>query len=362
MSIKIFEDLQKEVINQNLCNLCGACLAVCTANETNALCIQNDKPQYKEDTEKTQKIQKCLECGICYLICGQIPLLNAELEKQFPLKLPLGTYSYLTCARTKDSRIQEHAQDGGVVTTILKYLLEKKLVDGAVVNCPIGNWKSVSHIISSPEELIKTAGTRYLACPSAQALGNYKELGKDNPRLAFVGVPCQVQAIRKMQLLKARPGIFVKYVIGLFCMENFDYEKLIREKIEKELQINLNDIKKLNIKGKFQINLKSKDLIEISLKDLAHLVRNNCNYCTDFTNFYADIAVGGIGSPAGYSTVLARTGKGSDLFSKLLIGNEIEELNTDLNAVKKAILAQIAKLGQIKYDKGMKNKSQLPRT
>ncbi|MDD1776526.1 MAG: Coenzyme F420 hydrogenase/dehydrogenase, beta subunit C-terminal domain [Candidatus Helarchaeota archaeon] len=360
MSVKIFEDLQKEVISQNLCNLCGACLAVCTANDTNALCIENNKPQYKEDTDKDQKIKKCLECGICYLVCGQIPLLNAELGKQFPLKLPLGTYRYLSCARTKDAKIQEIAQDGGVVTTILKYLLEKKLIDGAVVNYPIGNWKSIPQIISSPDELIKTAGTRYLACPSAQALGNYKTLGKDNPRLAFVGTPCQVQTIRKMQLLKARPGIFVKYVIGLFCMENFDYERLLREKFEKELKINLDNIKKLNIKGKFLINLKNNEVIEIPLKDLAHLVRTNCNYCVDFTNFYADISVGGIGSPAGYSTILVRTGTGSDLFSKLLLGNEIEELNVDPNTVKKGILAQISKLGQMKYDKGIKNKSQLP--
>jgi len=354
MGIKIFEDLQREIIEQNLCSLCGGCLAVCTSSEINALYIQDNRPRYREGD--LEQIKKCLECGICYLVCGQIPDLNAVLENQFVAKYPFGLYSTLTSMRTQDSRIREMAQDGGIVTTIIKYLLEKHLIDGAVVNSPKGEWDSVSRIITSPEELIETAGTRYSASPSLQALGDYKALGIDNPRLSFVGVPCQVQTVRKMQLLKIRPGIYVKYLIGLFCMENFDYQKLIKDKIENKLKIDLSNIKKMNIKGKFQITLKNDEMIEISLKDLAPLVRDNCNYCIDFTNIYADISVGGIGSPLGYSTVLIRTEVGRNLFSKLVFENEVEELNVDAAEVKKKILAQIVKLGQSKYDKGIQNK------
>lgn len=359
MGIKIFDDLKKAVIDQNLCNLCGACIAVCTSNEVNALCIDNNIPKIIEGKNVTEK---CLECGICYLTCGQIPNLNAEMELSYSATPPIGSYKYLTCARTTDLEIQKVAQDGGVVTSILKYLLEKNLIDGAVVNKPLEKWDSDPEIINSPKDLIKSAGTRYSTIPAVEALGNYKSLNLENPRLAFVGTPCQIQTIRKMQAIKTRPGVFVKYLIGLFCMENFDYDSLMKEKIQKELKIKLKDIKKVSIKKNFFITLKNNKQIEVPLKDLEPLVRNNCHYCTDFTNLFADISVGGIGSPEGYSTVLIRTVDGSRLFSKLLIDGILEELDKseiDSTKIKEKILSQIKRLGQIKYDRGQKNKNKI---
>ena len=168
-----------------------------------------------------------------------------------------------------------------------------------------------------------------------------------------------------MQMIKARPGIFVKYLIGLFCMENFDYTGLMKEKIEKELKIKLKDVKKLNIKGNFFITLKNNEQIEIPLKDLSPLVRNNCHYCNDFTNMYADISVGGIGSPLGYSTVLVRTEVGHALWEKLRLEKAFEKLDKEpqeIAQLKAKILSQITKLGNIKYKRGMKNKEKLSGT
>ncbi|NVM27675.1 MAG: Coenzyme F420 hydrogenase/dehydrogenase, beta subunit C-terminal domain [Candidatus Helarchaeota archaeon] len=359
MAVKIFEDLEKEVVNRDLCNLCGACLAVCTSNEIKALSIEDGKPRY---IDASKDLSKCLDCGICYLVCGQTAELNTEIDDLYSVKPPIGSYKYLTSARTTNPEIQQVAQDGGVVTSILKYLLERNLIDGAIVNQPTGDWVSKPQIITSIQELIQSAGTRYSTIPSVQELGNYKILDKDEPRLAFVGCPCQIQTIRKMQVMKARPGIFVKYLIGLFCMENFNYDTLIKGKIEKELKIDLSKVKKLNIKGNFFITLKDNSQIEIPLKDLSHLVRNNCHYCIDFTNHYADISIGGIGSPTGYSTVLIRTETGNALFSNMLIEKEIEEVDSeslDIKEIKAKILSLISRLGQIKYDRGTKNKAKL---
>lgn len=355
--VKIFEDLKKEVIDRDLCTLCGACLSVCNANKVEALCIENNKPQYIAGGADVTK--KCLECGVCYLICGRIPKLDTEIEELYSVQPPLGSYKYLISARSKNPEIQKVAQDGGIVTTLLKYMMEKNLIDGVVVNKPATNWVSGPQLITSIDELIKSAGTRYTAIPSVQVLGDYGALGEENPRLAFVGTPCQVKAVRKMQALKAKPGVYVKYIIGLFCMENFDYEKLMKEKLEKEMKINLNDVQKVNIKGNFFITLKNGKQIEIPLKDLSNLVRENCHYCDDFTNFYADISVGGIGSPAGYSTVLVRTDEGSKLFSQLMVENEIEALDVDTAQVHEKILKIITKLGNTKYNKGRESRAKL---
>ena len=139
-------------------------------------------------------------------------------------------------------------------------------------------------------------------------------------------------------------------MIGLLThKDNLD---LIKDKIEGDLGINLDRIKKMNIKGNFFIQLDNDEQIEISLKDLSHLVRENCHYCTDFTNVYADISVGGIGAPAGYSTVFVRTKKASNLFVKMLNEKEMQEYE-DLHKnreIKTKILNQITKLAQKKYD------------
>lgn len=351
--MKIFEDLKREVIDQGRCNFCGACLAVCTANDVNALCVRENIPQYIEDPEI---VKKCLECGICYLVCGQTEDLEGAIGERYGTDFPLGSYKYLTIAKTTDQKIHVIAQDGGVVTSILKYLFQHHLIDGAVVNKPNANWKSTPEIIISVDELFETVGTRYNAIPAVQELGNYRLIeNKENPRLAFVGTPCQIQPIRKMQVMNAKPGVFVKYAIGLFCMENFDYEGLMREKLAGELRINLADISKLNIKKNFFVHTKDGQQIEIPLKDLQHLVRKNCHYCIDFTNICADISVGGIGAPAGYSTVLVRTDVGQKLFSKLLVDKALEEINVEsreVGRIRAEVLSQVKRLGQLKLDKG----------
>jgi coenzyme F420 hydrogenase subunit beta len=197
--------------------------------------------------------------------------------------------------------------------------------------------------------------------PSVQELGKYRPiLNKKNPRLAFVGCPCQIKAIRKMQLLSAKPGIYVKYLIGLFCMENYDYTKLYKQTLQNDLKIDLSNIKKVNIKGKFIINFKDGQQVIIPLRSLDSCIRNNCLYCTYYTNRYADISVGGAGAPEGYSVVLVRTKAGADLFTKLLLEKQIEELSgKEVHITKKAALELLIKLKEIKFHRGSERIKQL---
>jgi coenzyme F420 hydrogenase subunit beta len=70
-------------------------------------------------------------------------------------------------------------------------------------------------------------------------------------------------------------------------------------------------------------------------------VRAVCTYCTDFTSRLADISVGSVGSPQGFSTVITRSKKGEEMLS-LLEGYEE-------SAVERS---EIGRLAALKRKKG----------
>jgi methylenetetrahydromethanopterin dehydrogenase len=60
------------------------------------------------------------------------------------------------------------------------------------------------------------------------------------------------------------------------------------------------------------------EALEIPLKEARAWVEPSCNFCTDFASDFADISVGGAGSPRKYSTVLARSERGEALIEEML--------------------------------------------
>jgi coenzyme F420 hydrogenase subunit beta len=74
---------------------------------------------------------------------------------------------------------------------------------------------------------------------------------------------------------------------------------------------------KANItKGNFIVTNEGKQ-VSCKVSELQEAVRTGCSFCTDFTSRLADISVGSVGSPDGYSTVITRSRKGEDLFRLL---------------------------------------------
>jgi coenzyme F420 hydrogenase subunit beta len=328
---RTFKDLTKEVVERGICGKCGGCVSFCSAGELNALEIgENDLPRYVNE-------DNCLKCGICYLICPQTDTLNAELQEKFGWKPPIGDYQRITSAQTTNKRIMTVCTDGGVVTSLLLYLMERNLINGAVVSTKIGRFARKATVARTYEELIEAAGSTFSGSLHLEELGGkyttytpilstVKSLEKSYLRdIAVVGTPCQINAIRKMQCLGVLPAHLIKYTIGLFCIENFSFDDVAREKLEKKLDINLEDIVKLNIKDDFIISLTKGVTIRVPLEEIHEVARSACLACRDFSNEYADISVGGLGSLDGYTTVLTRTGLGASLYDEALRRGYIRE-------------------------------------
>jgi len=134
-------------------------------------------------------------------------------------------------------------------------------------------------------------------------------------RVAFVGTPCQIQAIRKMQAINIFPSDAVKLCLGLLCSGNFIFGEKQRRKVAQIGDFQWERVKKINIKEKLMVHLKGGEVRTLKLSDLNFMKRFPCNFCDDFSAEYADISFGGLGADEGWTTVIIRSPTGRKFFS-----------------------------------------------
>ncbi|MHA1378947.1 MAG: Coenzyme F420 hydrogenase/dehydrogenase, beta subunit C-terminal domain [Candidatus Helarchaeota archaeon] len=358
MAKKTFADLIKEVHEKGLCGRCGGCVSFCSAGDFGVIELRDEGPPVYINKDK------CLECGICYLICPQVPVFKDELKKKFEFEYPLGHYKRITVAKTTDEVISEIATDGGVVTSILLNLLEKGIIDGAILSKKTGPFSREPIIATTKQDIIDSAGSTFDTSHSIHEMSKYSTYTptitslkvsdeKEFKRLAVVGSPCQVTTMRKMQMLGVVPSNNIEYILGLFCTENFSFDKLHKEKLEKELGIKIEDIKKVNIKEDLIIELKNGKRVNVSFEKLEAYMRPACRVCKDYSNHFADISFGGLGSPDGFTTVLIRTKVGEEIYDRAVQQKYIIEEQVD-KAKKQGIISKISKISNWKAERASK--------
>ena len=324
-----FSSLNKEVVERGICAACYGCVSFCTANDLNVLSIEKDKPVYCDE-------ESCLEDGICYLICPRTHDLDRALKARYKYKDPIGSFVAIRSLRTTDSEIAQVCCDGGAVTGLLQFMLDTRRIDGAVLSKKESLWNNEPMIAMDFSDLLKCAGSSLAQSKSIRDLGElttyasvFRALKKsdqlDVTKLAVVGTPCQISTIRKMQLLHIVPSHIVNFTIGLFCFENFLMHEQGTKFLARKIGASLDQVEKINLKEDFTVKLKNGKVEHIDLDDLGPIIRPACLSCTDFSNYSADISVGGVGSPEGYTTVLVRTQAAQRLISLAVRQGYLEE-------------------------------------
>jgi coenzyme F420 hydrogenase subunit beta len=258
------------------------------------------------------------------------------LNENYRIKDEMGFIKDIVAAKTTDEKIKEMGQDGGLVSTLLMYLFDNNKIDAAIVSEYDEKLRPIPKIIYNKDELLKSSGTRYSISSNILPLRDLYSIAEEiveknhqiydinQIRMAFVGTPCQCRAVRKMQLLNISPAHVIKYVFGLFCMENFDYEKLF-ELVKKETKEDPTNIAKMNIKKNFFITNKENKVYEVELKKFDDAVRNHCHDCDEFTSRFADISFGGSGAVQQNSMLIIRTDIGEELIRDVTIAGYINK-------------------------------------
>jgi coenzyme F420-reducing hydrogenase beta subunit len=328
------------------CILCGLCARVCDERiGIYAINFAKRGVEREVTTPYYRFSDDCIGCGACALVCptnskririNTYPTLPEDIEKieqQF-LKGKkdenFGVYNDIFAAKSSID-----GQDGGVATALLISGMQKGLFDAAIVVQRTEGYNAEAVIAENIDEILKAKGTKYLRVKMMSKLGEL--IGKGKKKIAVVGTACEVRAARKIQqiVLNEFPDVEIT-IIGLFCFEAFDYEKLKKE-TQRLLGVNLDKAEKTQIhKGKYIVQVAGKEY-SCSVRDLSKAIENGCAYCDDFTARLADISVGSVGSPDGYSTVIVRSDVGKRLLEKLDLtkGDINTEEITKLSILKK---------------------------
>lgn len=310
-----FDLLKRSVIDTGFCCYCGMCSTVCPRISLDGL---------------PKLIDYDPECSNCFVHCPQTNFPIPEIERKFFGQVRenkfLGYFSKCVVAKSTQSDILAVSQNGGVVTTLITHALETKLIDGAILTGIGPDWIPKPIVARTPQEIREAAGSKYSMAPTFHA---FKEAVSKHElkKLAFVGMPCQIPAARKLQISNAfHDGLAkIEFVIGVFCHENFAYGGLLKEMVEKELGNKLSDIKKFDIsKGKFTFSKIDGAVTSIPVKQLSRYVWPSCKPCLDFTAELADISIGSVGAPSNdWSAVLIRSDRGKVLFSSVVDAKKI---------------------------------------
>lgn len=345
-----FKDMMNFVVDAGSCCECGSCVLVCPHNVIEYV---DGKP--KQTAKLDAGFDYCgisegVGCDVCASVCPRLwpredHLRDATFGADRPWEGIFGVYRHIFVARTRRTELMARAQDGGIVTALLAWAIEAGVIDGAVVSA-VGETDDPCfpspRVATSVPELIDAAGSWYTYCPNNLALEEVKQ--KDLKQVGFVGVPCQITPLRKMEHMdpaflvtqkkKAKPlsrqqGFLKGYAdriafnIGLFCTEVFRPE-LMTERIEKQMGIPLTEVSKFNVKGKVLIYKRDGTIATIPLKEaMEEYQRPECQHCADFSAELADIACGGVGTDQA-TIVVIRTERGERIWRDFEASGTVE--------------------------------------
>ena len=215
------------------------------------------------------------------------------------------------------------AQWSGITSRIGARLLESGAVDAVltVVPDPNDRWRPVPALVTDASAMVFARGMRMGYAPLLALLEPARARGYR--RLAVIGIPCQVYALREIE---AKLGLDRLYVIGTPCSDNTSTENFHR--FLALLAAEPDTVTYLEFCPDYHVEMRFADgrvrrvpFLMLPLSQLpADFFPLTCKTCVDYTNTLADLTVGYMGGD-GEQWLLARNARGEELLD--LLGGEL---------------------------------------
>jgi coenzyme F420 hydrogenase subunit beta len=321
-----WKELFEEVIDFGLCTGCAGCVIACPHD---VIGYNHEQGGYQpfhleDDLGPTDCGHGQKGCTSCTRACPRFRAWEEDANEHLfahdrePDEMS-GVYRDILLTRASDDMVHQMGQDGGLVSALLIWALDKGYIDGALTSFLEGDgstWKAIPGVAANKEEVLASAGSRYTYSANTLAVTEAKERGLS--KLALVGMSCQSSVPPVMWHRKVgKAGKPFVFNIGLLCSKTFD-DAIFEELFEAKYGLKKADIKKVNIKGVFQIWLHDGSYHEVNLKECHAWTREGCKTCPDFAAEHADISTGGIGKDNDWTLTVVRTDLGRAIIKGML--------------------------------------------
>ncbi len=280
----------------------------------------------------------CTDCGIsrssdpkrcgraCQFIRPDYPALEAQVHgrSRDPARvdeLHFGPFRRMLRASMKQPA--PGAQWTGITTGIAERLLARGLVDAVLTMAPDPDdrWRPVPVLVTSAADMATCRGMRMGYAPLLSLLE--PAIAAGHRRLAVIGIPCQVYALRA---LEKELGFERLYVIGTPCSDN-----TTTANFHAFLDLLADDpstITYLEFRADYRVELRFTDgrtklipFLDLPISKLPpDFFPLTCRTCVDYTNVLADITVGYMGGQ-GEQWLLVRNERGEELLG--LLGDDV---------------------------------------
>ena len=216
------------VCQPDQCTGCMACIEVCPKD---AIAIKDSLNAYNAEIDSV----KCIGCNLCHKICQN----NREVEFVKSIQWYQGW--------AEDEEVRAGGSSGGAASALMRAFVKDC---GYVCSCLFQDGEFVFETTNELAELEKFRGSKYVKSNPQGAYRRVKELLQQGERVLFIGLPCQVAALKIFVGEKLQENL---YTADLIC-HGTPSPKLL-ELFLKQYGYTLKDLKdiKFRVKGKFQV-------------------------------------------------------------------------------------------------------------
>lgn len=167
-----------KLADKESCTACGACAFVCAKNSITM--IEDEHESVYPSLDSTN----CVECGRCQKTC---PILS-------PLDVNTPQIAY--SAWSSDEKERETSASGGIAAEIYKKAVSEGCdIAGAVQQ---DDFRVVMQLSSDEKAILKFKNSKYVFSEAWHVYQEIKQSLKADKNVVFIGLPCQVAALRKI--------------------------------------------------------------------------------------------------------------------------------------------------------------------